>query len=683
MVYTIKRGVTAIAVVKPTGQQSKKIMGENIASMTFDLATMVKFEIGDTCDIYEETYVINAKPNVKKVSSVEYNYTIEFQGSSYELAKMTYLSYDSENALTISDFSLMGNADTFIDLLIANANRVQSGWVKGVVDDTTFLNLSFSNEQCLSVLGTLATTWNIEWWVDGKTVHMTKRGTVQPVTFKYGKGNGLYDIERTTQTDKNVITRLRAYGSEQNIPASYKNYSPRLTLPNLTGYIEANVLKYGIIEDATTFDDVYPHRTGLVTSVGSDEFTFSDSEIDFDVNAQALPGIAVKAVFQTGLLSGYTFDVKSYNNTTKTFIINQNNEEKGFDIPSPTLKPAIGDQYVLVNLNMPQTYIDAAEAELMAKAVEFMASYSNPIVIYSVNADPKNFKDRMITITLGNYIRVVDTDFELDADIRVLGYTKDLQQPYLYTMDLTEVVNIDKIIRQAVENETVVKSVVKIGKSSNQAYNAALQAKATSAGFKAITDYWGITLDAEAGLIASGTLLVGSGSLNNAGITGVTDAGTGSVRFWAGADYDHRYTAPFQVLEDGTVNMTQANVTGVINALSGQIGNFSLFQGNLTMNELHGTEYNSVLLGDNVLPGTSPNLTGTAVIRNLITNNVAGTGVNYALILEAANADKNIALDITGGIVADGEPGYTFKQDIGGGFGMRFVNGIYVATEPM
>lgn len=678
--YQIMRGIIPVATIKPIGQQSKKIMGENITSMTFDLPIMMDFLIGDTIVIFGETYVINLLPDVKKISGVEYNYQIQFQGSNYELAKMAYLFYDSTNALTVSNFTLMGNADTFIDLLVANANRVQSGWSKGVVDDTPFENISFDNQQCLSVLGTLATQWSIEWWVEGKVIHMTKKGVVEPVTFKYGKGNGLYDITRQTQTDKNIVTRLYAYGSQKNLPATYRNSAPNLMLPSPTIYLEQNVSTYGIIEQTVTFDDIYPHRTGIITSLGADIFTFVDSAIDFDVNAQLLPGIPAKVVFETGLLAGYTFNIQSFNNGTKTFIINTNTDEKAFVVPNSTLKPAIGDQYVLVDLNMPSAYITVAESALLAKATAYLADYSNPVVVYSVDADPKVFKDNTIVITLGDYIHFTDTDFGLDADIRIVGFTRDLQIPSKYTIDLTEVINIQKIVRQAVDQENQAKTLVRVGKGVNQAYNNALQAKATAEGVKLITDFWGVTIDPAHGIIASGTLLVGSGSLNNAGVTGVIDAGAASIRFYAGAAYEDKNTAPFRVQDDGTVYMTQANVTGVINAISGAIGNFSLLDGTLAMNELHGAVYNQVLIGDNVLPATAPNLKATGVFRNLITNTALGTGVNYGIIIEVGNADTNIALDITGEIRMNGEAGKTFTQDIGGGFGMRFSNGIYIET---
>lgn len=52
--------------------------------------------------------------------------------------------------------------------------------------------------------------------------------------FSYGRFNGLFKIERTTDDSQAIVTRLRAYGAETNMPARYyKNI-------NIRYYVEAN-----------------------------------------------------------------------------------------------------------------------------------------------------------------------------------------------------------------------------------------------------------------------------------------------------------------------------------------------------------------------------------------------------------------------------------------------------------
>ena len=92
----------------------------------------------------------------------------------------------------------------------------------------------------------------------------------------------------------------------------------------------------------------------------------------------------------------------------------------------------------------------------------------------------------------------------------------------------------------------------------------------------------------DGGIVTSGTIqLAGSGGSILAGITGNGTAAT-SIRIWAGASYENRATAPFRVLQDGSVVMSKATVEGVINAISGYIGGFEIAPGRIGMAESSG-----------------------------------------------------------------------------------------------
>ena len=88
-------------------------------------------------------------------------------------------------------------------------------------------------------------------------------------------------------------------------------------------------------------------------------------------------------------------------------------------------------------------------------------------------------------------------------------------------------------------------------------------------------------------VVATGTMIVGNTLGTQAGVTGVGNA-TNEVRFWAGSEFGGRYAAPFMVLQDGTVYATKANISGQINATSGQIGQFYI---NTEENEKRGRIY--------------------------------------------------------------------------------------------
>lgn len=85
----------------------------------------------------------------------------------------------------------------------------------------------------------------------------------------------------------------------------------------------------------------------------------------------------------------------------------------------------------------------------------------------------------------------------------------------------------------------------------------------------------------DGGIVTSGTIQVAGD--NKSILAGITGNGTASdsIRFWAGASFENRKTAPFRVMQDGSVVMSKAQVDGVINAISGSIGGFRIKQGQI------------------------------------------------------------------------------------------------------
>lgn len=85
----------------------------------------------------------------------------------------------------------------------------------------------------------------------------------------------------------------------------------------------------------------------------------------------------------------------------------------------------------------------------------------------------------------------------------------------------------------------------------------------------------------DGGIVTSGTIQVAGD--NKSILAGITGNGTASdsIRFWAGASFENRKSAPFRVMQDGSVVMSKAQVEGVINAISGSIGGFHIQQGQI------------------------------------------------------------------------------------------------------
>lgn len=440
---TVASDEVLIATVKPetSSNQQKAVMGENVLNLLFTLGTFIDFKIGDYCDVYSERYYLFGitPPALKKESRFHYEYTLKMYADYFKLDGTQYMSYDNNNELKDGQFSLMGNPNSFMDLVVQNANRISSGWVKGEVIDADYQNMSFNGESVLAVLGRLAQQFQTEYRVEGKTIHLAQRARETGITFRQGKDKGLYDIARTNQSNASLVTRLYAFGGSQNLPADYRDYAGRLLMPSGKISLEKNVDNFGVIEATQVFENIFPHRTGTVTGVdATNVFQFSDSSMDFDVNAYLLPGVAAKVTFNTGQLAGYTFDIQKYDATGKTFTILKNKDEKSIDVPNALLRASLGDQYVLVDITLPQTYVDAAEEALESKAQAYLEQCCIPQYSYSVTTDPVFLSKRNIKITDGDLVWILDQDVAISRQIRVTQITREFENEFSYQLTLSD-----------------------------------------------------------------------------------------------------------------------------------------------------------------------------------------------------------------------------------------------------
>lgn len=556
----IYRGDLPLFAIKPEDDSSqlKKIMGENELRINFVHNQFIDFKIGDKAQVYDEWYYLNRLPEVTKVSSREFQYTMLLQSTNSVLQRLQYLFLGSDNSLKEGDFSLTGKAVDFINLIIQNAQRLYPGFdfKPGQIIDTDYKTLTFSADTCFSALSKIAQAFDTEYWIEGMTISLTKMRRDTGYQFKLGQKKGLYEIIRQTVDNQNVVTRLYAFGSDKNLPENYRSGSKRLKLPSsarktvtnvywtivdngdgtntytfhwdppeivdavavaiykhpvgssetLSGflygsvagpqsgvlpygdyefvfrtfdssgqiiegyynsppvlisnavtqpvlkfageiiYIEKNVDRYGLSEATIIYDDIFPHRTGKVTGVNAgDEYEFTDAGIDFNVNDYTLPGMTAKVTFNSGQLSGYTFELSSFDNATKKFRFVKNKNERSIDIPNPLLRPAIGDEYVLIDIKMPQSYIDAAEAELKARAEAELDVIAEPQMAYKLTFDPVFIKTKGYKLQLGDLIWIVDSDFGVNRQFRIVSVQRGVVNETDYSVEVADTLREPRI----------------------------------------------------------------------------------------------------------------------------------------------------------------------------------------------------------------------------------------------
>lgn len=444
-------------------EHKKALLGEDVISMTVESASVRNFAIGDYIKIFGlSKYKINQLPKVTKISERKYQYDLIFEGLQYDLLRVAYRNTDISSFNNSSDFSLIGNLEMFLNVLINNLNRVfgENKWALGdFPEGTETKTLSFNNENCLAVLQRLCDEYKYQFTCEEgltqNTLNVKSVGTALDYNFKYGQGKGLYTLTRENIDSKNIVNTLWAYGSSKNLPADYKNYSPRLRLGET---IDLPILetvsraKYGIFEGSVVFDDIFPHRLGTVTAINTENrLLFTDGDMDFDLNASSggntlylIPGNTAKIRFQTGNLAGFEFEVVKYAHDERTFTLKLNKDDKGLEMPSATesaFQIGVGDTYIMVDIIMPATYIGNAEDQLAIRASEYLSNNSTPTLKYSLTLDEFFLRDTAESINVfevGDTVSVEDGDLSINTRIKIAEYTRDILRPYSYNLTIQD-----------------------------------------------------------------------------------------------------------------------------------------------------------------------------------------------------------------------------------------------------
>ena len=414
-------------------------MAERACTSTFISDAKINFDVFDYIDYRGERFELELLPTVKKISKHQYSYDLNFVSLKYELERcMMRNIVPSDNGIVYPTPLVVEFTGTVKYL----AERIQACldamygkgvWSITLADgvDSEEKNISMSNQNCWSALSLVNTEYKLNYFVKGRSVTI---GGAEPVVnnvFEYGKGKGLYEIERISDADTGIVTKLRAYGGTRNLDYSYPkkpewtdsvlpaNYalSPlRLMLPSfktdgVTDFVLASneaIAKYGIREGVITYDDIYPSITGMKNSAGQaiDEiksvdaitsetqptFTVQLYDLGFDLNESYMPEAQLS--MKSGALQGYAFTITKIvkaSDGSYTLTLGRNTLEEAdtdnFTVPNKDWNMKAGDKFVLLNILMPQEYIRAAENRLLERAKEYIAKYSSTNYSYNIGVD--------------------------------------------------------------------------------------------------------------------------------------------------------------------------------------------------------------------------------------------------------------------------------------------------------
>ena len=449
-------------------EQSKVLLGADTVVISVNSATPLTFHLGDRIEVFGDTYKLNQLPAIKKTGERKFTYDLTFEGIQYDLIDVQFLLPDN----TVLD-SFTGDLEAFLAIFMGNLNRVYPGkWVLGVFPTgTEFKTLNYTEKNCLEVLQDFCVQWGTEFEINQTngicTLNIKTAGVNFPYTFSYGRTGGLYELTRQNVNSKNVVTRLYVYGGSNNLGSKYRH--SKLCLPGKgknASYIEnaAAIAAFGVKENTKVYDEIYPNRYGKVTGVGSKYYAFKDTTMSFDLNEKdsagntkwLINGVNAKVKFTTGNLAGYEFEIHKYDHATKEIQVVPFTDENGMKFPSETsaaFQFGVEDKYFFTDINLPDTYKTDAEAELLTESTKELAQYSQPQVQYGLSIDQnfiKQFAGNLTVVSLfavGDYIPVEDADLGVKKSIRITAFTRDLLQPYKYSITLGDSVTQTTITR--------------------------------------------------------------------------------------------------------------------------------------------------------------------------------------------------------------------------------------------
>ena len=242
-------------------------MGECSVSVSIENEAPIDFEIGDYLIYRNERFELNydpgkAKQGRKNALGNSFKYQdVKFNSLSDELARAEFLDVvlnDNElhyTALPVFQF-YVESLDDLLDRLQACMNEQVGGnkWLfysrnwnrsntrgcdaarweeiyggdtsnpdnTGVSDTKiTSTSISIDKQTVWEGLALVNSQFDVNFITRNREVFVGTSGLPTRNVFKYGKGNGLYEVNQDAEADQQIVTRMRAYGSDKNIPDRY------------------------------------------------------------------------------------------------------------------------------------------------------------------------------------------------------------------------------------------------------------------------------------------------------------------------------------------------------------------------------------------------------------------------------------------------------------------------------
>lgn len=442
-------------------EYNSSFMGERTVTCSFESPSVINFAIGDHITYRGEEFYLDYEPSQTKSASFgsalnAFKYDLIFRTIDIELQNcqlLDYVPYGNDYHYQPSpSFSFVGTAKTFAERIQANMDRDYPGWKIEVYEgvETEDAEIEIDNVSCWNALVMINKEFGLNFFISKRNVKIGYPEESLDHTFYYGKNNGLYQIERDVNADEVVVTRLYAYGGEHNIPDDYNkrdsDFSGKKNLM-LPGYLETgksyieskNLPAYGIREYTMVFEDIYPSIAGVeLPDIGRIDELVAAEQITKETETKGTFKITIKNIgfnikdylttetatisMKSGSLIGYEFeivDVVQLESGNYDITLNKSTRDD-FQVPNAGQNLSAGDRFVILNIKMPEKYVEYAEDRLLKAATSYLAEHDHVIYTYNIGVDEiymarnGNLHD---LIREGMKLPLYDVDFGTDYSI--------------------------------------------------------------------------------------------------------------------------------------------------------------------------------------------------------------------------------------------------------------------------
>lgn len=441
--------------------QAKAVQSDSVLTLSFTHYDHIDLDVDDYADFLGERFWLTEKYRPRQNSKKEWVYDLKLYGVESMIKRLLVIKTvdDEDNPV----FTLTAPPRDHVAMIVKCMNDGMGNitdWKVGQVNGTENIVIDYFGKYCDEALKEIAEKVGAEWWVEGQTVNICKCEHGEPVELGYNKG--LLSIDPGTANNVKFYTRLYPVGSSRNIDPEKYGFT-RLQLPGGQKYVEINADKYGRVDhfEQSAFEDIYPRRVGVVSSVRSEVKTgedgnpftiyyFTDNSLPFDPNVYMIGGRVIRVSFQEGSeLAGlgeeedgtYFFEV-NFNSTTREFeIITIWPYDNDIQLPGDKLVPKAGDKYILWNLRMPDEYYAIAEEEFLTAVNKYNADHNLDISVYKAPTDHVWIEDNNVELSIGRRVRLVSEEYFPGfgfRDSRITKITRKVNLPSSMDIEISD-----------------------------------------------------------------------------------------------------------------------------------------------------------------------------------------------------------------------------------------------------